>query len=121
MTIITTYAIYLAISIVFTTAVGYKLHKSGRLFLIDSFEGDKAKADAVNSLLITGFYLVNFGFVLLFLAVGTRPESDLASVEYLATKLGIVLVVLGGMHFFNMRNIAKMRSKAQRKVANAST
>jgi hypothetical protein len=35
-------------------------------------------------------------------------------VEYISTKIGIVLLALGGMHFFNMFNFANMRSRAKR-------
>jgi hypothetical protein len=34
-------------------------------------------------------------------------------VEFLSTKVGLVLVVLGAMHFFNMFNFDKMRRKAR--------
>jgi hypothetical protein len=51
---------------------------------------------------------VNFGLVSLFLSVGTKPANSIEAFEYLAHKIGIVLVVLGGMHFLNMRNIAKI-------------
>ena len=37
--------------------------------------------------------------------------------EFLATKLGVVLLVLGAMHFFNMFNFDKMRKKARRTEA----
>ena len=69
-------------------------------------------ADAVNKMLLVGFYLVNIGFVSLFLQFGDKPESLIEAIEYISTKIGVVLLVLGGMHYFNMRNIAKMRSKA---------
>ena len=32
--------------------------------------------------------------------------------EYLSSKIGLVLVVLGAMHFFNMYAILKLRRKA---------
>jgi hypothetical protein len=71
-------------------------------------------ADAVNKLLLVGFYLINFGFVSLYLKYGDQPESLIEAIEYISNKIGVVLLVLGVMHYFNMRNIAKMRSKALR-------
>ena len=56
-------------------------------------------------------YLINIGFILLFLRVGPKPADAVEGVEYISTKLGIVILVLGGMHFFNMFNFAKMRKK----------
>jgi hypothetical protein len=78
---------------------------------VDAFSGNEAMADSVNHLLLVGFYLINLGFILLFLRVGTKPADLVEGVEYIATKLGIVVLVLGAMHFFNMFNFSKMRKK----------
>ena len=106
------YLAYLFVSVVMTVWVARTLHKNGRLFLVDAFSGNEAMADSVNHLLLVGFYLINLGFILLFLRVGTKPADLVEGVEYIATKLGIVVLVLGAMHFFNMFNFAKMRKKA---------
>jgi hypothetical protein len=111
------YALYLAVSCALTVWVGRTLHKNGRVFIVEAFHGDEKAADSVNHLLLVGFYLVNFGFVSLFLRMGDRPQTALEGIEYVSTKLGVVLVVLGGMHFFNMRNIGNMRAKAKRNAA----
>lgn len=111
-TIVLIHGAYFSISLAMTIWVARTLHKNGRLFLIDAFHGDEARADAVNHLLVVGFYLINIGFVLLFLKYGTKPTTLSGGVEYTATKLGVVLIVLGGMHFFNMFNFDKMRRKA---------
>lgn len=108
------YLIYIVISLGLTIWVARTLHRNGRVFLIESFHGKVEMADSVNHLLVVGFYLINIGFVTLFLRYGTKPADFTQSIEYISTKLGIVLIVLGGMHFFNMWNIAKMRSKALR-------
>ena len=34
-------------------------------------------------------------------------------IEYIATKLGVVLLVLGAMHFFNIFNFDRMRKKGR--------
>ncbi len=109
-----TYAVYALISLGLTVWVAQTLHKNGKLFLVDAFHGNEAMADAVNHLLLVGFYLVNVGFVALFLRFGDTPTDAQSSVEYISTKIGVVLLVLGGMHFFNMFNFAKMRTKARR-------
>lgn len=110
---IITYLVYILASAALTVWVAKTLHKNGRLFLIDAFHGDEARADAVNHLLVVGFYLINFGFVLLFLSRGEKPHSVIGAIEYSATKLGVVTLVLGGMHFFNMFNFDKMRRKGR--------
>ncbi len=108
-----TYATYIILSLGLTVWVARTLFKNGRLFLIDAFQGNKEMADAVNHLLLVGFYLLNVGFISLFLRFGSKPDSLIESIEYISTKLGIVLVVLGFMHFFNMWNFSKLRRKGR--------
>jgi hypothetical protein len=66
-------------------------------------------------LLLVGFYLVNIGFVSMYLSYGAKPISLVSAIEYISIKIGVVLLVLGAMHFFNIFNFAKMRSKNRRK------
>lgn len=61
------YGIYLGIAIPLTIWVARTLHKSGRIFLVDCFHGNEQLADSVNHLLVVGFYLVNIGFVALYM------------------------------------------------------
>ncbi len=108
------YAVYLVVSVALTVWVAKTLHRNGRVFLVEAFHGNEQMADSVNHLLVVGFYLINVGFVTLALKYGTAPTDIRESVEFLATKVGLVLLVLGAMHFFNMFNFDKMRRKARR-------
>src|SRR6187455_378931 len=104
-----TYLAYLTISVALTVWVARTLHKNGRIFLVDSFAGNELLADSVNHLLVVGFYLINIGYVTLALKYGDKPTDTQQSIEFLSTKVGLVLVVLGVMHFFNVLNVAKIR------------
>src|SRR5690349_20629902 len=106
-----TYGSYLAVSITLTVWVARTLHKNGRIFLVDSFVGNEALADSVNHLLVVGFYLVNIGFVTLALRHGEKPIDPESALEILSTKVGLVLVVLGFMHFTNIYVFSKMRRR----------
>ena len=68
-------------------------------------------ADSVNHLLVVGFYLINVGFISFALRYGMKPTNAQEAFEFVSTKLGVVLLVLGAMHFFNMFNFDKMRRK----------
>ena len=107
--------IYILISASLTVWVGKTLFKNGRIFLLDSFNDNEPMADAVNHLLIVGFYLINFGLVSLFLRYGDKPHNMVEFIELMSIKIGVVLLILGVMHFFNMFNIAKMRKKSQKR------
>ncbi len=105
------YVIYLTISIALTIWVAHTLHRNGRVFLLQAFRGREDMADAVNHLLVVGFYLINIGFVVLALRFGQKPDTAQEAFEFVSTKLGLILLILGVMHFFNMFNFDKMRRK----------
>lgn len=109
--IITTYILYLAISIALTIWVARTLHKNGRIFLVDSFLGNENLADSVNHLLVVGFYLINAGYVTLALKYGVVAATAQECLETLSTKTGTVLLVLGFMHFFNLYVFTRMRKR----------
>ena len=97
-----TYTIYLLVSGLVTIGVARVLHSSGRPFLLKTFHGKETLADSVNDLLVVGFYLVNFGYVTLALKYGAKPTTLTGSIEFLSTKIGLVLLILGAMHFLNL-------------------
>jgi hypothetical protein len=104
-----TYLIYAGASVGLTIWVGRTLFRNGTVFLEDVFEGKPLLAAAINRLLIVGFYLVNFGFVSLALQSDTVVGGATVSVELLSRKLGLVLLVLGGLHLFNVLVLARTR------------
>ena len=107
-----TYAIYLTIALPLTVWVARNLFRNGRIFLVDCFHGNESLADSVNQLLVMGFYLINFGFVALYLKLADEVLEVRGIFEALSGKLGVVLLVLGGMHFFNLVVFTKMRKRA---------
>ena len=103
---------YLVLSVALTIWVARTLHKNGRIFLVDAFLGNEQLADSVNHLLVVGFYLINFGYVSLALKLGYIVTSAEQSIEALSVKIGMVLLVLGGMHFFNLFVFSRMRRRS---------
>ena len=110
--VVASYVFYLGISIALTVWVVRTLHKNGRVFLVDVFHGNEPLADSVNHLLVVGFYLINFGYVSLALKLGYDLKNAREGIEALSWKVGMVLVVLGGMHFFNLLIFSRMRRRA---------
>jgi hypothetical protein len=115
--IVTTYLIYLGLSIVITVWVARALFKNGLIFLVDVFAGNEALASSVNHLLVVGFYLINLGFVALALRIATPVPDARTSIEALASKIGTVLLVLGTMHFFNLYVFSRLRRNARLEIA----
>jgi hypothetical protein len=106
------YLAYLGISVALTVWVARTLHKNGRIFLVDSFVGNEPLADSVNHLLVVGFYLINIGYVTLALKYGDRATDVQSGLEVLSSKVGLVLVVLGAMHFLNLFVFSRLRRRA---------
>lgn len=112
MNVVLTNVIYLLISIGLTVGVGWALARSGRVFLLDVLGGNADLADAVNRLLVVGFYLINLGFVTL--TMQTPGSADAGQgLRLLSVKIGEVLLVLGALHFANLAVFARLRSRAQ--------
>jgi hypothetical protein len=111
--IVATYVVYLLISVALTIWVARTLYKRGAIFLVDAFHGNSELADSVNHLLVVGFYLINMGYVSLALKTGATILTSRAAIELLSDKVGMVLLVLGGMHFFNLFVFSRIRSHSQ--------
>lgn len=106
------YASYIFITIVLTVWVAHTLFRNGKLFLVDIFHGNKELAQAVNNLLLVGFYLVNLGYAIYTLRVIDIVSTSRVMVEVLSLKIGAIILILGGMHFFNMLLFFRLRKRA---------
>ncbi|MFC9159877.1 hypothetical protein ACFTZ8_03410 [Streptomyces fungicidicus] len=105
------YVIYLVVSLGLTVWVARTLSSNGRVFLADVLHGNEKLADAVNHLLVVGFYLVNLGFVALYLSGDDTIADTRGIFEALSTKLGVVLLVLGVMHLANVYVLNRFRRR----------
>lgn len=114
------YIIYITLSIGITVYVSRTLSKNGLPFLVNGFAGDRVLAESTNHLLVVGFYLINLGFVLLRMRTDVVIEDINQLIIYQASGLGLVLLILGAMHFFNMLVIHRyVRSMQLQRVESA--
>lgn len=120
-TLVETYIAYLAFSLFITVYVGRTLHRHGRLFLVDVFDGNESTADAVNQLLLVGYYLTNAAFVTLTVRSGIAVNTLLSAVELLSSKLGIVMLTLGVMHFGNLVVLTGVRRWSREQTHRSQT
>jgi hypothetical protein len=117
--IVFTYIAYLALAVPITLWVGSTLRRNGRVFLLDVFDGDEELAQAVNHLLVVGFYLVNLGFVSIALKTDDPVIDSQSALEALSVKVGTVVLVLGVLHLANLFVLNKLRRRAQQGRATA--
>jgi hypothetical protein len=111
------YSIYMPVTVVLTVWVARTLFTNGRLFLVDIFHGNEPLADSVNKLLVVGFYLVNIGYAVYTLQILEQVVTIQSVIERLSLKIGAIILILGGMHFFNLFVFFKLRSKAKQATA----
>ncbi|MEU7917269.1 hypothetical protein [Micromonospora zamorensis] len=110
------YVIYLAVSVGLTIWVARALSRNGQVFLEEVFAEERL-ARAVNSLLVVGFYLLNLGYVTVAMKHPDPVESTSQAMEELSLKIGLVLLVLGALHFFNVFALGRYRRNRLRQFA----
>lgn len=106
--LIWTHVAYGVTAVGLTLVLARTLFRHGALFLESVFEDNARMANAVNRLLVTGFYMLNLGYALL-LFRSNEAVTALEATEVLVSKLGVLLVSLGIIHFVNMAVFWKIR------------
>src|SRR5438445_11422226 len=115
--LIPVYGAYAVISVGLTVWIARTLFKNGAVFLEDVFADNPRMAEAVNRLLVVGFYLLNLGYACVIMRANVWPSttSDTSTavgcVEVLALKLGMLLLSLGGIHFCNLYLFHRIRQR----------
>lgn len=102
------YVTYALVSIVLTVGLAYTLHRNGKVFLAEMFSDNQRVAKAVNSLLVTGFFMLNLGYAFL-ISRTEAAATTFEATEGLIQKLGVLLVSLGVIHFLNMAVFWRIR------------
>ena len=102
------YLLYLSVSVGLTIWVATTLARNGLVFLIEVFD-DERLAKAVNQLLVMGFYLLNLGYVTVAMKSGATIENTSQALETFSSKIGLVLLVLGVLHFLNVFVLGRYR------------
>lgn len=112
---------YLTAAIGMTFYVGRTLRHHGQPFLEEAFTNKPQLADAINALLNTGFYLLNFGIIGASLKFPLLAETPVELVQVAGYRLGLQVLTLGVIHFFNMHMIHKARNGEKRREAALAT
>ena len=97
-----TYLIYSLITAFIILRVGWMFFKHGAHYLNDIFHPDLETAASLNRLLLIGYYLLNLGYVAVSIAYFEPIETWLQLIEVIAQRTGYIVLLLGGMHYFNM-------------------
>lgn len=96
------YFLYLLISCFITVYVGWFCYKNGFVHLKKAFGKELALAKTVNKFLLIAYYLLNIGYVVITLKNWVEIESFSHLLGELAFHVGLISLLLGTLHYFNM-------------------
>jgi hypothetical protein len=106
--------IYVVLSVGLTVWLARILFRSGTAFLRDVFDDKPDLADALNRLLVVGFYMLSLGYALYILRA-SRNMDGFSSLQFLVNRLAILLVTLAALHFINVTVFWKIRGRREQR------
>src|SRR4051812_25017513 len=104
------YLVYLLITYVVTVHIGVICYRNGIHYIRLELE-DFTLSDAVNRILLTGYYLVNLGYTSLMIFRWEKISSVSQLINSISLKTGTIILILGLMHVLNMTVIYLIRKK----------
>lgn len=107
-------AVYVLVAVGLTAWLARTLFQNGTAFLHDVFADKPELADAVNKLLVTGFYMLNLGYAF-FILRASRGLDGLDAFLFLVNRLALLLVTLAGIHFLNVFVFWRIRGRREQR------
>ncbi len=114
-----TYILYLCVTTGLTIWVARTLRSSGVVLMVGD-DAPKPIADALSHLLVIGFYLINFGIISFAVKTGDQVRDAQTAIELLSSKVGMILVALGSMHFLMLLVFLTARRNAEHEATERS-
>ena len=111
---IAVYVVYVIVAVSLTAWLARTLFHNGTAFLHDVFEDRPALADAVNRLLVVGFYMLNLGYALYILRA-SRGLDAFGAIQFLVNRLAVLLVTLAALHFVNVFVFWRIRARREQR------
>jgi hypothetical protein len=106
--------LYVGAAMALTVWLARTLFRNGAAFLHDVFVDKPELADAVNRLLVTGFYMLNLGYALWILNA-SRGYDGFEAVQFLVNRLAVLLVTLAAIHFVNVFVFWRIRAHREQR------
>lgn len=112
------YLIYLPITFYVTVIVGWVLYRKGIVFLNDAFNSNVELAGILNRFLLLGYYLLNLGYAAISIHVFAEINTISQLIEELSKRIGILIMGLALMHYFNMYTFSHFSKQIQKLYSN---
>lgn len=108
------YLIYLPVTFYITVFIGKVFYTNGLVFLTGAFNGNKELAEVLNRFLLVAYYLVNLGYAAVSINTFSSVDSYLQLAEELSKRLGIIIIGLAILHYFNMYTFSHFSKQIQK-------
>jgi len=95
------YGIYFTLTAIVTVRVGWLCYKYGEPFVYMALNNKELTA-FVNKMLLIGYYLMNLGYCAITIMGWQKIESVQELVPIVAAHIGLIIMLLAGMHFLNI-------------------
>lgn len=105
-------AVYVAAALGLTLWLARTLFRNGGVFLLDVFDDKPELAEAVNRLLVVGFFMFSLGWALNMFQTA-RSLDSFEAVQLLIKRLSVLLLVLAGVHFLNVFVFWRIRTRRE--------
>ena len=112
--VVVVYALYVAVAVGLTIWLARTLFRNGTVFLEDVFSEQPGLAEAVNHLLVVGFYMLSLGYAL-YILHASRGMDSLEAAQFLVNRLAVLLVSLAAIHFVNVFVFWRVRTHRERR------
>ena len=112
------YLIYLPITFYITVIVGQILYKKGIVFLNDAFNSNSELASILNKFLLLGYYLINLGYAAVSIHIFSEINSITQLIEELSKRIGMLIIGLALMHYFNIYSFSHFNKQIQKLYSN---
>jgi hypothetical protein len=106
--------IYVAVAVGLTIWLAQTLFRSGTAFLHDVFADKPELADALNRLLVVGFYMLSLGYALYILRA-SRQLDGFEATQFLVNRFALLLVSLAVLHFVNVTVFWRIRTHREQR------
>lgn len=111
-TMVWVYLGYLIVCVLVTLMVARTLKIHGPVFMSGKGEEKSPLVKAKTHLMVVGFYLVTLGLIGTALRFGGEAIDATTAIELLSTKIGLMVLAIGFMHFIMVGLFANARTKA---------
>lgn len=99
------YLIYLLLTYLITVRVGLIFFRNGRIFILSLLQDDAALTDAINRILLVGYYLLNLGYAALMITLWDTVHNWTELLVSITSMTARIILTLALIHFCNMTGI----------------